>query len=215
MLLTRGILLPTQMFNQSMLLCFSCRLHGNSFYVSFLVPVFLIVLLNSIAFVCILHSLMSSGSKIKTDRKVTGFQQLWRGATVFVFLGLTWLFGVCVIGGSNITALQYLFSIFNTLQGFFVFVFYCLLPAGSRKRYKSFVQKKLLTEAGSPNTTNFNTKPDSAGIKRTKTARERNDKKYHSKDALIMSASSESSKIAHYTSDSLDSTMRLISHTRI
>ena len=156
-----------------MLSCFSCRLHGVPFYVSFLAPVLLILLLNSIAFVLILHSLLSSGSKITSDRKVTGFQQFRRGATVLILLGLTWLFGVLAISDAKIVS-QYLFCIFNSLQGLFVFVFYCVFSSENRKRYKSIVLRKVLTEAGSQNTTNLNIELDSAGVKGTETAKERN-----------------------------------------
>ena len=56
-----------------------------------------------------------------------------------VLLGLTWLFGILVIDDATV-AFQYLFCIFNTLQGLFVFIFFCILPHETRKQLRSFVR---------------------------------------------------------------------------
>ncbi len=40
-------------------------------------------------------------------------------------LGLSWLFGVLAIN-EDILFFEYLFNIFNCLQGFFVFIFHCV-----------------------------------------------------------------------------------------
>lgn len=44
---------------------------------------------------------------------------------IAVLLGLSWLFGFLAIGGAQFI-FNLLFLIFNSLQGFFVFVFFCL-----------------------------------------------------------------------------------------
>lgn len=41
-------------------------------------------------------------------------------------LALTWTFGLLFLNDSSIV-MAYLFTIFNTLQGMFIFVFHCLL----------------------------------------------------------------------------------------
>lgn len=41
-------------------------------------------------------------------------------------LGLTWSFGLFFLNESSIV-MAYLFTIFNTLQGMFIFIFHCLL----------------------------------------------------------------------------------------
>ena len=43
-----------------------------------------------------------------------------------VLLGLTWVFGYFYISEEAL-AVAYLFTIFNSLQGVFIFVFHCLL----------------------------------------------------------------------------------------
>ena len=50
-----------------------------------------------------------------------------------VLLGLTWLFGIIAIGDAKL-AFQYLFCIFNTLQGLFVFILFCILPTETIKQ---------------------------------------------------------------------------------
>jgi len=43
-----------------------------------------------------------------------------------VLLGLTWVFGYFYISAEAIPV-AYLFTIFNSLQGLFIFIFHCLL----------------------------------------------------------------------------------------
>ena len=54
--------------------------------------------------------------------------RLWlKGTIILVFLlGLTWLFGLLFVNAQTI-AFAYIFTILNTLQGMFIFVFHCLL----------------------------------------------------------------------------------------
>lgn len=49
------------------------------------------------------------------------------GAFALLFLlGLTWSFGLFFLSESSVV-MAYLFTIFNTLQGMFIFIFHCLL----------------------------------------------------------------------------------------
>lgn len=41
-------------------------------------------------------------------------------------LGLTWAFGLMYINESTVI-MAYLFTIFNSLQGMFIFIFHCIL----------------------------------------------------------------------------------------
>uniref|UniRef100_A0AAV2KSS4 GPCR family 2 latrophilin C-terminal domain-containing protein n=1 Tax=Knipowitschia caucasica TaxID=637954 RepID=A0AAV2KSS4_KNICA len=49
-------------------------------------------------------------------------------------LGLTWAFGLMYVNESTI-AMAYLFTIFNSLQGMFIFIFHCVLQKKVRKEY--------------------------------------------------------------------------------
>lgn len=50
-----------------------------------------------------------------------------KGASVLVvLLGLTWTFGVLFLGGATMV-FAYIFTILNSLQGLFIFVFHCAM----------------------------------------------------------------------------------------
>ncbi|GAB1289766.1 Adhesion G protein-coupled receptor L3 [Apodemus speciosus] len=49
-------------------------------------------------------------------------------------LGLTWAFGLMYINESTVI-MAYLFTIFNSLQGMFIFIFHCVLQKKVRKEY--------------------------------------------------------------------------------
>lgn len=51
-------------------------------------------------------------------------------------LGLTWAFGLMYINESTVI-MAYLFTIFNSLQGMFIFIFHCIL----QKKVRSLRQK--------------------------------------------------------------------------
>lgn len=43
-----------------------------------------------------------------------------------VLLGLTWMFGLLYVNAHTVT-MAYIFTVLNTLQGVFIFVFHCLM----------------------------------------------------------------------------------------
>uniref|UniRef100_A0A673NG27 Adhesion G protein-coupled receptor L2a n=1 Tax=Sinocyclocheilus rhinocerous TaxID=307959 RepID=A0A673NG27_9TELE len=56
------------------------------------------------------------------------------GFVLLCLLGLTWSFGLFFISESSVV-LAYLFTIFNTFQGMFIFTFHCLLQKKVRREY--------------------------------------------------------------------------------
>ncbi|KAL3868658.1 hypothetical protein ACJMK2_041436 [Sinanodonta woodiana] len=64
-----------------------------------------------------------------------------RGAAVLVvLLGLTWVFGVMFLSEESV-AMAYIFTIFNSLQGVFIFIFHCLLDRKVKKEYRKIIQR--------------------------------------------------------------------------
>ena len=58
---------------------------------------------------------------------------------ITVLLGLTWFFGTIAIGSSRL-AFQYLFCIFNSLQGFAIFWFHCVRQPEVRQCWADFLR---------------------------------------------------------------------------
>ena len=51
-----------------------------------------------------------------------------------LLLGLTWVFGFLVVS-NDIVAFQYIFCVLSTLQGFFIFLFYCVRNKNIREAW--------------------------------------------------------------------------------
>ncbi|XP_061176294.1 adhesion G-protein coupled receptor G6-like [Saccostrea echinata] len=113
-----------------------CWLNPIAFYAAFLAPVGVIMIINLIIFAMVLHRLSGAASKNLNKSKATKTSsRLRRAATLAVMLGLTWLFAFLAFDGGA-PVFQYLFTIFNSLQGLFIFVFQCLLKADVQEAWK-------------------------------------------------------------------------------
>ena len=55
-----------------------------------------------------------------------------------VLFGLTWVFAAFTVNDASI-AFQFLFAIFNSLQGFFIFLFYCVVSRDARMLWVSVI----------------------------------------------------------------------------
>ncbi|XP_033740678.1 adhesion G-protein coupled receptor G6-like isoform X2 [Pecten maximus] len=113
-----------------------CWLDAIPFYGAFLAPVLLVLILNTIAFVMVTRQLfgMSSRKITKSDKSST-VSRLRGAVGVVILLGLTWLFAIFAVRGTGGIIVQYLFTILNSLQGLFVFIFYCFLHKEARKNW--------------------------------------------------------------------------------
>ncbi|KAI4878819.1 hypothetical protein NFI96_033304 [Prochilodus magdalenae] len=67
-----------------------------------------------------------------------GLQDVRSVAGLTVLLGLTWGFAFFAWGPVNL-AFMYLFAIFNTLQGFFIFVFHCAVKENVRRQWRIYL----------------------------------------------------------------------------
>ncbi|XP_010294785.1 PREDICTED: probable G-protein coupled receptor 112, partial [Phaethon lepturus] len=107
-----------------------CWVQENTvFYISVVAYVFLIFLTNAAMFITVLlqiHSVKSRTQKRSRFWKWSFLQDLKSAFCLMFLLGLSWGFIFFAWGAVRIFFL-YLFSIFNTLQGFFIFVFHCLM----------------------------------------------------------------------------------------
>ncbi|XP_072289425.1 adhesion G-protein coupled receptor D1 isoform X2 [Eucyclogobius newberryi] len=76
-------------------------------------------------------------------------------AVLLPILGISWIFGVLAVNTHSLVFL-YIFAIFNSLQGFFVFLFHCLLNSEVRAAFKHKTKVWSLT---SSSIRNINVKP--------------------------------------------------------
>ncbi|KAI8494036.1 hypothetical protein Bbelb_283830 [Branchiostoma belcheri] len=71
-------------------------------------------------------------------------RQIRRACSIMALFGLTWVFGLFVIDDAR-TVFAYLFCIFNTLQGLFIFIFHCVMREDMTKwRKKLTCWKKFI-----------------------------------------------------------------------
>lgn len=97
------------------------------FYFAFLLPVGIVLVCNLISFILVIRQIMKTGSRQVATTKSDKYSVRARlRAAVFlvILLGLTWAFALFAIGGASIV-FHYLFALFNSLQGFAIFICYC------------------------------------------------------------------------------------------
>ncbi|XP_075923300.1 adhesion G-protein coupled receptor F1-like isoform X2 [Petromyzon marinus] len=117
---------------------------------SFVVPALVIVGFNTIILVVVLTKILRrrSVSAAISEGPSVRVKQLAKSIAVMMpVLGVTWGLGIFAFSdaGSNSLALHYLFTIFNSLQGLFIFLFDCLMDIEVRKAIKKVTGIDLVT----------------------------------------------------------------------
>ena len=109
------------------------------FFGAFLGPIFAILLLNAVMFFTVINVLIQRSLWKKVAIKdQANRQSVFRLMTsiigVMALFGLTWIFGAFTVREAS-TAFQFLFATFNSLQGFFIFLFFCVFGREGQKRW--------------------------------------------------------------------------------
>ncbi|XP_030058140.1 adhesion G-protein coupled receptor G2 isoform X2 [Microcaecilia unicolor] len=117
-----------------------CWINNNIvFYVTVVGYFCLIFLVNISMFIVVLIQLFRIKKKKQlSSQKKSSFQNLRSVAGITFLLGTTWGFAFFAWGPLNLP-FMYLFAIFNTLQGFFIFIFYCLGKENVRKQWRRYL----------------------------------------------------------------------------
>ncbi|XP_066919637.1 adhesion G-protein coupled receptor G2-like [Clytia hemisphaerica] len=128
-----------------------CVVHGFSFYYGVLLPVGLITLGNWIVLVLSLRGMRRAKILKRSRRKRDQENQQWlhfvRAATCATILGLTWTFGILAVGYLK-TTFQWLFCIFNSLQGFAIFLLFVVNnKEAKREIYKWYKGERLNSDS--------------------------------------------------------------------
>ena len=86
----------------------------------------------------IVYKLNSRHSVVPAEPKSQYIKNCMTALAIMCLLGLTWLFGALAISDARIV-FEYLFCIFNSLQGFFIFFFHCIRIKEVRNQWSVFV----------------------------------------------------------------------------
>ncbi|XP_028821856.1 adhesion G-protein coupled receptor G2-like isoform X3 [Denticeps clupeoides] len=110
-----------------------------AFYTSVVAYFCIIFLLNLAIFLIVLVQLQRiKRQNPHNNKQRSGMQNLRSVAGLSFLLGLTW--GFAFFPGRQVSlAFTYLFTIFNSLQGFFVFVFHCALKENVRRQWRTYL----------------------------------------------------------------------------
>uniref|UniRef100_A0A8C2GN91 Adhesion G protein-coupled receptor L2a n=1 Tax=Cyprinus carpio TaxID=7962 RepID=A0A8C2GN91_CYPCA len=139
----------------------------NHFIWSFIGPVTFIIMLNLIFLLITMYKMMKNSTSLKPDSSRLEHIKSWvmGGFALLCLLGLTWSFGLFFISESSVV-LAYLFTIFNTLQGMFIFTFHCLFQKKVRREYSKCLRHTYccsgITTESSHNSTKTSTTRTSA-----------------------------------------------------
>ncbi|XP_073232145.1 adhesion G protein-coupled receptor L3-like, partial [Porites lutea] len=123
-------------------------LEHNILYCAFVAPAAMIVLVNSVLFITLLCRI-NRVSKFRESMTRVQHVKAWlrRSLILLPVLGITWSFGLLTFISST-TVFHYLFTIFNSLQGFVIFFNFCVLDSEVRARVVGALCKKKHTSAG-------------------------------------------------------------------
>lgn len=84
-------------------------------------------------FALVIYSMLSS-HRLRKEPLTRRFQRGLKASFVLLpLLGISWSFGVLTMTSDKIT-FNYIFAIFNSLQGFFIFIFHCVFNKQVRFR---------------------------------------------------------------------------------
>ncbi|XP_028397360.1 uncharacterized protein LOC114521149 [Dendronephthya gigantea] len=98
-------------------------------------PAILVMIINIIILCKVMKEINSLRTSDQRDSNVRSIRYGVRSTIILLpLLGLTWAFGlICV--NDDLIVFQYLFTIFNSLQGLFIFLFHCVFNTEVRKAF--------------------------------------------------------------------------------
>ncbi|XP_065683126.1 adhesion G-protein coupled receptor G2 isoform X2 [Hydra vulgaris] len=115
-----------------------CVVQGYSFYFGILLPICVIMAGN----ICVLFFVLRGVSvNSNLSNKINMKKKARVAFACSALLGLTWIFAILAVGKAT-AVFQWLFCIFNSLQGFFVFLFYTVGNKKVKEEWMLFMEKK-------------------------------------------------------------------------
>ncbi|XP_041435733.1 adhesion G protein-coupled receptor L3 isoform X6 [Xenopus laevis] len=130
-----------------------CWLRLDTYFIwSFIGPATLIIMLNVIFLGIALYKMFHHTAILKPETGCLDNIKSWviGAIALLCLLGLTWAFGLMYINESTVI-MAYLFTIFNSLQGMFIFIFHCVLQKKVRKEYGKCLRTHCCSSKSSEN----------------------------------------------------------------
>ncbi|CAH3182936.1 unnamed protein product [Porites lobata] len=112
----------------------------NNLIWTFVAPVLLVCTINSVLLARVVHEILRMQAD-KTPHLERVRQGVKACVVLFPLLGLTWVFGVLSVTDAGLV-FQYIFTIFNSLQGLFIFILHVLRNSDVRAAYSRKMQKR-------------------------------------------------------------------------
>ena len=109
------------------------------FFGLFLAPILALILFNAVVFVLVIRVLVKHSARKLDDvnpkkRAIGIIKTMISVVSISLMFGLQWIFGAFTIAEAS-EAFQWLFVIFSSLQGFFLFLFFCILSQDAREEW--------------------------------------------------------------------------------
>lgn len=119
-----------------------CWISPVGFKYAFLPHLAIVMLINIIIFIRIIVSVVFRRPVLSSTmtREIVRKQEIVMTICVFSLLGFTWIFGVLSIVDPSLL-FSYLFSIFNSLQGFIIFILHITRDRSIRKEFNNMIEK--------------------------------------------------------------------------
>ncbi|XP_052214073.1 adhesion G-protein coupled receptor G6-like [Dreissena polymorpha] len=153
-----------------------CWMDLPAFFYAFAIPVSVIILTNVIIFIVTVISIFRRGKGLRSNQKKhkMAMTNLQAAITSFILLGLTWLFGYLAIADARLI-FQYVFTILNSLQGFFIFVLFVLRKKKVREQWYFICCKGIEKDrvSRSLSSTNSNSTYSNGSARKDKDGRDR------------------------------------------
>ena len=116
------------------------------FWLAFFGPILAVILVNSVMFIIVIVILVRQKQrKLSREKKPVDLKTFIRPmislAGIMILFGIAWLFAaLAIIGKEEIRQPnEVLFVVFNSLQGFFIFVFFCIINKEVRESWSKLL----------------------------------------------------------------------------
>ncbi|XP_044757925.1 adhesion G-protein coupled receptor G6-like isoform X2 [Coccinella septempunctata] len=121
-----------------------CYVHGLPLYTAVIFPVSIVMISNLVVFFIVMYNVTTKKVESTVETKFS-ILQLYLAVLLFSVLGIPWLFAILAEFVKESTfkkVLLYFFCITGTLQGFILFIFYVVINAETRERWRKYLWKR-------------------------------------------------------------------------